>query len=68
MTDDICDSALDLTNGNLNVEDNLPLGTYCQWLISAKDNNAYVTLEFQNFNERKTKALLKKYLIMQIAI
>ena len=50
LTDNICDNALDLANGILNVEDNMPVGTYCQWLISAQDNNGYVTLEFQNFN------------------
>ena len=68
MTDNICDNALNLANGILSVENNWPLGTYCQWLISAQDYDYYVTLEFQNFNVRKTKALLKKYLIMQIAI
>ena len=60
MTDNICDNALNLANGILSVENNWPLGTYCQWLISAQDNDYYVTLEFQNFNVRKTKALLKK--------
>ena len=47
----------------LNVEDNWPHGTYCQWLISAQDNNGYVTLEFQNFNVRNTIAFkrISKY-------
>ena len=52
MTDNICDNALDLSNRELIVEDNWPLGTYCQWLILAQDHNGYVTLEFQNFNVR----------------
>ena len=55
-TDNLCDNALDLANEILNVEDNWPLGTYCQWLISAEDDNGYVTLEFQNFNVRNTVA------------
>ena len=63
LTDNICDNALDLANGILNVEDNWPHGTYCQWLISAQDNDYYVTLEFQTFNVRNTIAF-KKYLIM----
>ena len=50
LKDNTCDNALDLANGMLNVEDIWPLGTYCQWLISAQDDNGYVTLEFQNFN------------------
>ena len=54
MTDNICDNALDLSNGELIAEDNWPLGTYCQWLILAQDDNGYVTLEFQNFNVRNT--------------
>ena len=50
LTDNICDNALDLANGILKVEDNWPHSTYCQWLISAQDDNdGSVTLEFQNF-------------------
>ena len=26
------------------------VGTYCQWLISAQEDDGYVTLEFQNFH------------------
>ena len=59
LIDNLCDNALDLKNGNLNIEDNWPLGTYCQWLISAEDDNGYVTLEFQNFNVRNTIAFKK---------
>ena len=50
MTDNICDNALNLLNGELIVKDIWSYGTYCQWLISAQDDNGYVTLEFQNFN------------------
>ena len=59
LTDNLCDNALDLANGILNVEDNLPHSTYCQWLISAQDNEGYVTLEFENFNVRNTIAFKK---------
>ena len=48
--DNLCENALDLTNGNLIVDNNWPLGTYCQWLISAEDENSYITLDFQNIN------------------
>ena len=60
LIDNLCDNALDLTNGNLSIEDNWPLGTYCQWLISAQDNNGYVTLEFENFNVRKNIAVKER--------
>ena len=56
LTDDICDNALDLTNGQLKVEDNWPDGTYCQWLISAQDDDSNIILEFHNFNVRNTAA------------
>ena len=59
LTDNICDNALDLANGILNVADNWPHGTYCQWLISAQDDNVYVTLEFESFNVRNTIAFKK---------
>ena len=62
MTDNLCDNALDLANGILNVEENWPLGTYCQWLILAQDKDDYVTLEFQNFNVRISIAFKKIYL------
>ena len=50
LKDNLCDNVLDLINGKLIVENNLPYGTYCQWLISARDDVSYVTLEFQNLN------------------
>ena len=50
LTDNFCDNSLDLANGILNVEANWPDRTYCQWMISAQDNDGYVTLEFQSFN------------------
>ena len=56
LTDNICNNALDLANGILKVDDNWPLGTYCQWLILAQDYDDYVTLEFQKFNVRNTAA------------
>ena len=50
VIDNLCQNALDLTNGKLIVDNNWPLGTYCQWLILAEDENSYITLEFQNIN------------------
>ena len=50
LTDNLCNNALDLTNGQLIVEDNWPDGTYCQWMISAQEDEGYITLEFQNLN------------------
>ena len=61
LTDNLCNNALDLANAILNVENNFPDGTYCQWLISAQDDNGYATLEFQNFNVRNTKAFKKLF-------
>ena len=52
LIDNLCDNALDLTIGQLIVENNWPHGTYCQWLLSAQDDDDYVTLEFPNFNVR----------------
>ena len=49
FVENLCQNALDLTNDEhiLIIQDNWPLGTYCQWLISAKDEvEGYVTLEF----------------------
>ena len=61
MTDNLCDNALDLANeiltiGSITNTINPAIGTYCQWLISAQDNDDYVTLEFQYFNVRNTTA------------
>ena len=53
--DNWCENALDLSNGKLIVDSNWPLGKYCQWLISAIDDNYYVNLEFQNLNVRIAK-------------
>ena len=57
MTDNLCDDALDLAKGHLIVGDNWPDGTYCLWLITAQDDNDYITLEFINFDVRKNIAL-----------
>ena len=51
--DNLCENALDLSNGKLVVDNNWKIGTYCQWLISAEDENSYTTLEFQNMNVSK---------------
>ena len=67
LTDNLCDNALDLVNRQLKVEDVWPFGTYCQWLISAQDNNDYVTIEFQNFNVRNIIGF-KNNLILEIVV
>ena len=59
MIDNLCDNALDLENGILNVKNNLARGTYCQWLISAQDDDSNIILEFHNFNVRNTKGFKK---------
>ena len=53
--DNWCENARDLTEGNLIVDNNMPLGTYCQWLISAEDDEHYVNLEFENLDVRITE-------------
>ena len=50
VVDNLCQNALDLTNGKLIVDNNLSVGTYCQWLISAEDESSYITLDFENIN------------------
>ena len=50
MLDNLCDSALDLSNGKLIVDNNFPHNTHCQWLISAVDDQDYVNLEIQDIN------------------
>ena len=51
VADNLCQNALDLTKSKLIVDNNWLFGAaYCQWLISAEDENAYITLEFQNIN------------------
>ena len=50
LKDNICDNALDLKNGQLIVQNKWPDGTYCQWLISAQEDDGYVTLDFQQFH------------------
>ena len=63
--DNLCDNAL--TNGQIIVQNNWPYGTYCQWLLSAQEDDMYITIEFDNFNVRKfialKKDLVSKYLI-----
>ena len=55
FVDNLCQNALDLTNDEhiIIIQDNWPLGTYCQWMISAKDEvGSYVTLEFNEIKVR----------------
>ena len=55
FVDNLCQNALDLTNDEhiLIIQDTWPLGTYCQWMISAKDEvGSYVTLEFNEIKVR----------------
>ena len=55
FVENLCQNALDLTNDAhiIIIQDTWPLGTYCQWLISAKDEvGGYVTLEFSDTRVR----------------
>ena len=53
LKENICDNAMNLANG-LHIVGNWPDGTYCQWLISAQDDDSYVTLEIQNLHVKLT--------------
>ena len=46
----ICNEALDLSNGKLIVTNDFPENLHCKWLISAEDENSYITLEFDKIN------------------
>ena len=47
MKDNLCNNALDLTNGQLIIQENWSYGIIlCPWLILALEDDAYVTLEF----------------------
>ena len=54
--ENICEKGLDLNNGTLIVHNYdmgfLPLGSKCQWLISAIDDQHYINLEFETLNVR----------------
>ena len=53
LIDNWCDNALDLINNQLIVNENLPYGIHCQWLIYTAINNGFITLEFSNITVRK---------------
>ena len=58
FVENLCQNALDPTNDEHMIinQDNWPLGTYCQWMISAKDEvGGYVTLEFTDIKVRIDK-------------
>ena len=61
MKDNKCDNALDLTNGQLIVQDDWPDGTSCLWLISAEEDDDYVTIEFLNMHVNISLALKEQY-------
>ena len=48
--DDVCENALHINTGILNIADTLKIGTYCQWLIPVEDDNSYITLEFLDYD------------------
>ncbi len=52
LIDNWCDNALDLINNHLIVNENLPYGIHCQWLIYTEINNSFITLEFSNITVR----------------
>ena len=68
--DNLCQNTLDLINGKLTFESHFPYDTYCQWLISAIDDEHYVNLEFQHldvsisFTEPSIKNSPMLYLIL----
>ena len=45
----MCNEALDLSIGKLIVKI-MEVNLYCKWLISAEDENSFITLKFQNIN------------------
>ena len=58
MKDNWCEKALDLTNRNLIVTNNWPMGIFCQWSISAENGDDYVTLEFQKLDVKIPKGFV----------
>ena len=52
VLDNLCENALDLSNDKLIVESNWPFGTYCQWLLSAEDDEHYINLQFEDIDVR----------------
>ena len=48
LKDNVCDNVLDLTNKKLIVDKETVL--ICKWLISAQDDDGYITLEFLNLH------------------
>ena len=50
MKDNKCDNALNLTTGQLIVQDDSPIDKDCQWLITAQEDDAYITIEFHTLN------------------
>ena len=57
MKVNLCDNMLELENGQMIVKVKYAEIINCRWLISAQDDDEYVTLEFHNFNVRNTAAL-----------
>ena len=45
----MCNEALDLSIGKLIVKI-MEVNLYCKWLISAEDENSFISLEFQKIN------------------
>ena len=55
FVDNLCQNAIDYTSEEhiIIIQDTWPLGTYCQWMILAKDEvESYVTLEFNDIKVR----------------
>ena len=52
LKDNWCHNALDLTNNNLFVDENLPDGIHCQWLVYTTNKDSFITLEFSNLTVR----------------
>ena len=54
MKVNLCDNMLELENGQMIVKVKYAEIINCRWLISAQDDDEYVTLEFHNFNVRNS--------------
>ena len=64
--DNLCQNAHDVYHARLIIDNNWPIGKYCQWILSAEDENFYITLVFQNINVSKEIYLLEKFFLTKV--
>ena len=55
QVDDVCNNALDSSEGILIIDDVWEVGTLCKWLLPIEDENSYITLEFEHLDVRTLK-------------